>query len=75
MVRVKVDEELTRLVLTASLLFEPLSSKTKFIVNDLRKAYELGFKRGFKTAKIEDIPWCLTDKEEAEYCKRNIRYQ
>jgi hypothetical protein len=34
-------------------------------------AYKIGFKKGFRAAKQEDMPWYLTYKEEAEYWKRN----
>ena len=47
------------------------SPEAKAIVENMEKAYKIGFKNGFSAAKQEDMPWGLTDKEEVEYQERN----
>ena len=36
------------------------------IVEGLKKAYEVGFKKGFRMAKLEDMPWLSKDEYEKE---------
>lgn len=40
--------------------------KNDDIIEGLKKAYEVGFKKGFRIAKIEDMPWCTKDGYEEE---------
>jgi hypothetical protein len=69
----ELDKELTKLIGLSLILakVEPHSPEAKQLVKNLEEAYKIGFKKGFRAAKQEDMPWYLTDKEEAEYWKRN----
>ncbi len=40
--------------------------KNDDIVEGLKKAYEVGFKKGFRMAKLEDMPWLSKDEYEKE---------
>jgi hypothetical protein len=40
--------------------------KNDGIVEGLKKAYEVGFKKGFRMAKLEDMPWLSKDEYERE---------
>ena len=40
--------------------------KNDDIVEGLKKAYEVGFKKGFRMAKLEDMPWLSKDEYERE---------
>ena len=49
--------------------------KNDDIVEALKKAYEVGFKKGFRMAKIEDMPWYTKDGYEEEKKKDNKQQQ
>jgi hypothetical protein len=67
------DEELAKLIIAARMLFGYYNSvEDKLITNDLRKAYELGFMRGFRTAKQEDMPWCFKEEDEKEKDRKHF---
>jgi hypothetical protein len=40
--------------------------KNDDIVEGLKKAYEVGFKKGFRMAKLEDMPWLSKDEYDKE---------
>jgi len=45
--------------------------KNDDIIEGLKKAYEVGFKKGFRIAKIEDMPWCTKEGYEEQKKKDN----
>jgi hypothetical protein len=40
--------------------------KNDDIIEGLKKAYEVGFKKGFRIAKLEDMPWLSKDEYDKE---------
>jgi hypothetical protein len=44
--------------------------KNDGIIEGLKKAYEVGFKKGFRMAKLEDMPWLSKDEYEEQKKKR-----
>ena len=40
--------------------------KNDGIIEGLKKAYEVGFKNGFRIAKLEDMPWLSKDEYEKQ---------
>jgi hypothetical protein len=40
--------------------------KNDDIIEGLKKAYEVGFKKGFRMAKLEDMPWLSKDEYDKE---------
>ena len=40
--------------------------KNDGIIEGLKKAYEVGFKKGFRMAKLEDMPWLSKDEYEEQ---------
>jgi hypothetical protein len=49
--------------------------KNDDIIEGLKKAYEVGFEKGFRMAKIEDMPWCTKDEYEEQKKKKNNKQQ
>jgi len=48
------------------------STEGRHLAETIREAYILGFKRGFRAAKMEDMPWWFrTEQEEKEWLHRN----
>jgi hypothetical protein len=70
------DKELFRLKVRALMYAKHLVStrdnnpqSAENIVENLQKAYELGFRRGYRAAKAEDMPFYFTDEEEKQYSR------
>lgn len=51
--------------------------KNDDIIEGLKKAYEVGFKKGFRMAKLEDMPWLSKDEYEKEMkeCENKLQQQ
>lgn len=60
-VYIEPDKELTNIIIHATLV-----KTNDNITKELRKAYELGFKRDYRASKYEDMPWCFRAEEEEE---------
>jgi hypothetical protein len=63
----KTDKELTDIIFLAG----SVTTTTSNITEQVKKAYELGFKRGFKAAKQEDMPWFCWDSSEKDKKKND----